>query len=55
MANRDNEYDAAGNIISRNLEGRFAPAPLRMTREVKIQKELDAKTAQPVKKALKSE
>ena len=53
-ANRKNEVDASGNIISRNLEGRFAPAPLLLTKEIKTAREAESKKAEPAKRTLKA-
>ncbi len=53
-AHRRNEYDNAGNLISKNLDVRFAPAPEKQTKEVKLRKDEQSKTAASRTKDLKA-
>ncbi|OQA02350.1 MAG: Collagen triple helix repeat (20 copies) [Bacteroidetes bacterium ADurb.Bin408] len=54
VANRKDEFDAQGNLISKNLDTRFSPAPLPMATEKKTAKEEPVRNAEPKRFKLKS-
>ncbi|MDD3877436.1 MAG: hypothetical protein PHT69_12510 [Bacteroidales bacterium] len=54
VAQRADEYDENGQLFSRNVGTRFAPAPLLLPTEIRTSTDLEQRTAEPIRHETKT-